>query len=245
MSEMTLKSEYDIRIDWIDKLRGIGIILVFLGHEKIDAGLKIYIYSFHMPLFFFLSGLVASATRENMNFRHFFLKKVRTRLVPYISFGLITYLLWIAPRIIKWLIGYTSNISLPEGFISPIDMIIGLLYGSGTDQWLIYNILLWFLPCLFVTELLAFVLTRISKKTSLLLLCIISLAIAGYVDSQYMPFRMPFGGDVALIAAVFYLTAVGLHPRSWTKYVRVVGRNQSPLKWEKGTCHEAPKEFCC
>jgi len=37
----------------------------------------------------------------------------------------------------------------------------------------------------------------------------------------------------------------GLHPRSWTKYVRVVGRNQSPLKWEKGTCHEAPKEFCC
>jgi len=37
----------------------------------------------------------------------------------------------------------------------------------------------------------------------------------------------------------------GLHPRSWTKYVRVVGSNQSPVKREKGTCHEAPKEFCC
>jgi hypothetical protein len=37
----------------------------------------------------------------------------------------------------------------------------------------------------------------------------------------------------------------GLHPRSETKYVRVVGRNQSPIEWEKGSCHEAPKEFCC
>jgi hypothetical protein len=37
----------------------------------------------------------------------------------------------------------------------------------------------------------------------------------------------------------------GLHPPSWTKYVRVVGRNQSPGKREKGSCHEAPKEFCC
>jgi hypothetical protein len=38
---------------------------------------------------------------------------------------------------------------------------------------------------------------------------------------------------------------IGLHPSSWTKYVRVVGRNQSPMKREKGSCHEAPKEFCC
>ncbi len=37
----------------------------------------------------------------------------------------------------------------------------------------------------------------------------------------------------------------GLHPTGWTKYDRVVGRNQIPFVREKGTCHEAPKEFCC
>ena len=37
----------------------------------------------------------------------------------------------------------------------------------------------------------------------------------------------------------------GLHPIDWTKYVRVVGRNQIPCGREKGTCHEAPKELCC
>jgi hypothetical protein len=44
---------------------------------------------------------------------------------------------------------------------------------------------------------------------------------------------------------LFLLDGYGLHPRSWTKYVRVVGRNPGPVKREKGTCHEAPKEFCC
>jgi transposase-like protein len=35
-----------------------------------------------------------------------------------------------------------------------------------------------------------------------------------------------------------------MHPSNWTKYVRVVGRSQSPRGWEKGSCHEAPKKFC-
>ena len=41
-----------------------------------------------------------------------------------------------------------------------------------------------------------------------------------------------------------HATAFGLHPTDWTKYVRVVDRNPSPGKREKGSCHEAPKKFC-
>jgi len=52
------------RLDWIDIAKGIGIILVVLGHTLVPqvretgfAGfLWIFIYNFHMPLFFFLSG---------------------------------------------------------------------------------------------------------------------------------------------------------------------------------------------
>ena len=40
------------RIEWIDIARGIGIILVILGHIGIGKIGK-FIYSFHIPLFFF------------------------------------------------------------------------------------------------------------------------------------------------------------------------------------------------
>lgn len=44
----------------IDKIKGIGIIAVVLGHLLLgsvsDNFLRYVIYSFHMPLFFFISG---------------------------------------------------------------------------------------------------------------------------------------------------------------------------------------------
>lgn len=42
------------RLEYIDIARGIGIVLVVLGHclSQLDGGLRTFIYSFHMPLFF-------------------------------------------------------------------------------------------------------------------------------------------------------------------------------------------------
>src|SRR5262249_38075899 len=61
------------RAPWIDAARGIGIVLVVAGHVQegllraailpaSDAGAVVHraIYAFHMPLFFFLSGLLAA-----------------------------------------------------------------------------------------------------------------------------------------------------------------------------------------
>lgn len=45
------------RIEWIDVAKGIGIILVIMGHT-FQLDLVSPIYAFHMPLFFFLSGLL-------------------------------------------------------------------------------------------------------------------------------------------------------------------------------------------
>ena len=48
------------RIEQMDIARGMGILLVVLGHNHVCAsGTAIFlsIYSFHIPLFFFLSGL--------------------------------------------------------------------------------------------------------------------------------------------------------------------------------------------
>jgi hypothetical protein len=39
-----------------------------------------------------------------------------------------------------------------------------------------------------------------------------------------------------------FIDKTGLHPLSWTKYVRVPGRTQDPRDGEKGSCHEATQK---
>lgn len=53
------------RVQYIDRLKGLAIILVVMGHifgfNQPEDGINTFIYTFHMPLFMFLSGLVISA----------------------------------------------------------------------------------------------------------------------------------------------------------------------------------------
>ena len=48
------------RIDYVDIAKGIGIVLVVMGHNDfalISPFAHKFIYSFHMPMFFFMSGM--------------------------------------------------------------------------------------------------------------------------------------------------------------------------------------------
>lgn len=51
------------RIEEVDIAKGIGMILVISGHLCASAPLRNFIYSFHMPLFFILSGIVYNAAK--------------------------------------------------------------------------------------------------------------------------------------------------------------------------------------
>lgn len=52
------------RLEYIDLAKGIGIILVVIGHSINGHGITgHYISSFHMPLFFLLSGLCFNDSR--------------------------------------------------------------------------------------------------------------------------------------------------------------------------------------
>lgn len=67
----------------IDILKGIGIILMVLGHAGCPAPIKDYIYTFHMPLFFLASGYFFS--EKNLeNKKAFFIKKVKGIYLPFL-----------------------------------------------------------------------------------------------------------------------------------------------------------------
>jgi len=85
------------RTDWIDYGKGIGIILVVYAHllsSGYNAGLGVperffllsdsIVYSFHMPLFFFLAGLLAERSYSRRGARGFLVNKVRLLAYPYI-----------------------------------------------------------------------------------------------------------------------------------------------------------------
>ena len=80
------------RVVWIDLLKAFGILLVMLGHiyQKNDM-LYHWIYSFHVPLFFFLSGIFFVKAD---NFRVFIIKRWNTLILPYFVFYFITFAYW-------------------------------------------------------------------------------------------------------------------------------------------------------
>ena len=87
------------RIYWIDLLRGLAIFLVVYGHilmfyqyQGIQLPTIRFIYSFHMPLFFFISGFVSFKEKRQWNlfsFFQFIKNKTIYLLIPSTLFFLI------------------------------------------------------------------------------------------------------------------------------------------------------------
>lgn len=75
-------------LPWLDTAKGIGIILVVIGHSMFP--MHTLIDSFHMPLFFVLSGLTFST---KPTFPSFIAKKGKRILLPFIFWSILSYLL--------------------------------------------------------------------------------------------------------------------------------------------------------
>lgn len=83
----------------LDLMKGIGILLVYLGHNfnlnrlewnKIFEYLYGTIYSFHMPLFFFISGLILNTDKE-LDLNKFYKGKIKRLLIPYLFINLVDF----------------------------------------------------------------------------------------------------------------------------------------------------------
>lgn len=86
------------RIEAIDIGKGIGILLVILGHMTDEASmLHSFIYSFHMPLFFFLSGMVITDDKLLLSNA---ISKQKRLMVSYFLYSVIVILFDVLVKII-------------------------------------------------------------------------------------------------------------------------------------------------
>ena len=135
------------RLSWLDVLKGIGIILVVIGHVYSNRTVFNWLYSFHMPLFFLAAGWVYKEKSVLIDIK----RRIQTIVVPYFSFGLLVLLYWqVIERRFR-----NSDMSF-------MDSLLGLF--SGCYDNLDFNVHLWFLPCFFVTVALFNILVNLGGK---------------------------------------------------------------------------------
>jgi fucose 4-O-acetylase-like acetyltransferase len=76
------------RIEWIDIAKAIGLVFIIIGHNIFRYEVK-YIYWFHVPLFFILSGILH---RQNIPAYTFIQARFKHLMVPYLFFLSICFL---------------------------------------------------------------------------------------------------------------------------------------------------------
>ena len=147
------------RIEWIDIAKSIGILLVVFGHSASPfTTIKRYIFWFHMPFFFFLSGYLYKA---RYNYWMYFKRKFLHLLVPYISFLILLSI----PGYIRLFSDYLQTGSIYDIFYATARKIFGGRELTGTFA------IFWFVTCLFFTQqVYNFLYTKLSSKKHLFLI---------------------------------------------------------------------------
>ena len=169
------------RLSWIDFAKGFLILLVIFGHSTNFPIIKSYFGYFYMPMFFFLSGY----TLKRRDFCSFLKKKSKSILVPYLIFSI----LLIAYKQLRLML-FNTPFNIVEGLISIILPYTGRTGGS------VYE--LWFLPCLFIAELLA--ITILSNKKGISILAVILEIVFIVIGWLFLPYT-------SLVLAFSYATA--------------------------------------
>ena len=170
-------------MDWA---KAFGLYLIVLGHyipNYMTSPIAIYIYTFHVPLFFIVSGFFAKKTCF-----HDMKKLCSTLLVPYVSLVLIGYALDIL------LCGlYAHNI--PEkGYL----MIIGDPAGLVNPMWFVFSLLI--VRFLWILEN---KIGQVTGKHGITFLIIFSLLfLTSYLPSIPMP---SFAGRIIIAYLLYYM----------------------------------------
>ena len=156
-----------------DLLKGLGMFFVVLGHTTRNLELTDFLYSFHMPLFFFISGMLF---HDSSNF---FQKKAKTLLIPYIVFALLSFVYW---RFVE--IGILGQI--PS---SAVDLQLkNIFYPMNIKNAYVFNSVLWFLPALFFTEILLWFVEKSIYFKSIVAFVVLGVVAILHFYRPYVPF---------------------------------------------------------
>lgn len=157
------------KIEWIDCIKGSGILLVAAAHIVLyGTPARDVIHVFHMPLFFFLSGYLF---KPDPNRAGYAVKKARHLLVPYFVF--LAFLS--VPIMVKMtLVGKGAS-----------QLLVQLAGGQGIGGTMA---VFWFVTCLYFTQqVMNFLLARWGTR-------VVALVVAAALAASYVNLWNPWFG---------------------------------------------------
>ena len=174
------------RIQYIDFVKGLSIFLMVLCHSGLQNSFTQWIYSFHMPLFFIVSGFLVGDSYEPMI--AYSRRKSKQLLVPYFIFALI----------------------LCFGHDSYFDW-GGIIYGSRNSLNASISFTpLWFLPCFYISTIINNAINLITRKWIKVIIPV-SIGCIGFILSIKLPLSWgyPFSFNIACVGvALMFLGKV-------------------------------------
>lgn len=190
-----------MRITWVDNAKALGIITIVLGHGPgLNEFVQSFFYAFHVPLFFFLSGVLIQSRHLDVPFRDFVSRNARRLVVPYFFFWFASLLLWVLFRVIEG-----ELLLAQEGGL--LDQVKGVLMGTG-EALLGVNGVLWFYTALFVSGLALYFAARLTALKFILLLgvCfVVGAFIRPVLAGQHFPWNIELIPVVMLFLGSGYL----------------------------------------
>lgn len=185
------------RLDYIDRARGILIILMVIGHVWQSGFLFDTIYAFHMPAFFVISGILMHHTGSYQKpFGKFLTGKILAYGIPFIWIEILGVLTDILRN------GATLNLK-------------GYLYNTLTFNFNDPN--LWFLADLFLIEVLVAAMMKFIKQPAV----ICALSAAAFLVRYALPTQVLYVGTLASVLKYLPLFLAGFFGHKYWKRVHI------------------------
>lgn len=161
------------RIDYIDTAKGIATILVILGHLSVTPKIIVNsLYTFHIPLFFLLSGFVLNLDKFS-SYKLFILDKIKKIILPYFFLSFFTWL---------WIYGVRQfPLQITD---SALRNLAGIFICAKDTP---YYLTLWFIVSLFFAQLLLFICYRLNHGCYMIVKLFICFCVAVLISKIYHP----------------------------------------------------------
>jgi len=190
------------RINWIDQVKGFAIFLVVYGHNFPIT--EKYIYSFHMPLFFMVAGFFHPIKQD----KNSIVKRIKTILIPYFIWSMFLFVFWL-------FLGRFYGESLHHN-LSPIKNFLGIFYAQGGRDYMDWGIPMWFLPTIFLTFLVFYLIRKVENYYIYFSLLVVT-PVVGFLLAYLFPMKYVWSFDVALVSLFFY--TIGFYSFNYLKKI--------------------------
>lgn len=174
------------RDETVDIIKGILIILVVVGHYQ--TPIKDYIYWFHMPCFFMVSGFFLKDCKSMEEVKIFAVSKCKRLMIPYISYLTVfaTIMFTLGPMVFD------------------LESVVRLIYGGKLLVGGLYNIF-WFVTVLCASLIVLSFLTYQIKSSNCLVMLMIAMYSLAHLEGVFSPlaglyYGLPLGVDTCLLA---------------------------------------------